>query len=287
LCYFAGGDALDIALVHGVSRSEVFRSVWIVVDAINDTPDFDIRFPADHDEQRSIASMFQTVSSAGFDCCVGAIDGILIWITRPPEEFCDEIKCGAQKFLCGRKKKFGMNMQATCDARYRFLDVAMLHPGATSDYLAFITSPLFHQLKQPGFLADGLCLFGDNAYVTDTFMVTPYPNVGEGDRFHFNYYQSQLRIRIEMAFGMLVHRWAILRKPMPYQITVPKTCALVYALCKLHNFCIDENEEEIVESSAQDQFTLSLSGGIPLDASQDGFLRPSELLDGPYNSDGA
>jgi hypothetical protein len=35
LRYLAGGQAMDIALVHGVSHSEVFESLWLVVDAIN------------------------------------------------------------------------------------------------------------------------------------------------------------------------------------------------------------------------------------------------------------
>ena len=33
--YFAGGRPEDISLVHGISHSEVFRSVWLVVDAVN------------------------------------------------------------------------------------------------------------------------------------------------------------------------------------------------------------------------------------------------------------
>lgn len=140
LRYFAGGDPLDISLVHGVSHSEVFKSVWLVVDAVHSTPDLDINFPTDHAEQRRIAREFQSKSDAGFDNCAGAIDGILIWIQKPTKDQCDLVQCGAKKFFCGRKKKFGFNMQGTCDARGRFLDVSINHPGATSDYLAFVTS---------------------------------------------------------------------------------------------------------------------------------------------------
>jgi hypothetical protein len=35
LRYFAGGSSYDICLAHGVSHSEVFKSVWLVVDAVN------------------------------------------------------------------------------------------------------------------------------------------------------------------------------------------------------------------------------------------------------------
>ena len=93
-------------------------------------------------------------------------------------------------------------MQGTCDKRGRFLDVSINHPGATSDYLAFITSELHHKLDQPGFLAPGLALFGDNAYVNSHFMVTPFKNVSEGPKDAYNFFQSQLHIRVECGFGM-------------------------------------------------------------------------------------
>jgi len=35
------------------------------------------------------------------------------------------------KFMCGQKKKFGLNMQAACDTRCCFVDVTINTPGAT------------------------------------------------------------------------------------------------------------------------------------------------------------
>lgn len=46
--YFAGGSAYDIALTHGISYTEVFYSVWRVVNAINSHPSLIIRFPEDY-----------------------------------------------------------------------------------------------------------------------------------------------------------------------------------------------------------------------------------------------
>ena len=96
-------------------------------------------------------------------------------------------------------------MQAVCNACGRFVDVFIGHPGATSDYLAYNTSPLKDKVEKDGFLADGLTLFSDNAYVNCESMVTPYKAVSGGNKDAFNYFQSQLSIRIECAFGMLVH----------------------------------------------------------------------------------
>jgi hypothetical protein len=45
LQYLAGGQAMDVALVHGVSHNEVFTSLWLVADAINQQPELSINFP--------------------------------------------------------------------------------------------------------------------------------------------------------------------------------------------------------------------------------------------------
>ena len=82
LRWFAGGDPLDILVVHGVSYSEVFRSVWLVVDAINHCKEITLSFPTDHSQQKAIAKGFRQKSSASFNCCVGCIDGMLIWINN-------------------------------------------------------------------------------------------------------------------------------------------------------------------------------------------------------------
>jgi hypothetical protein len=83
LQYFAGGSVYDLAPLFGVGRCEAFQSVWMVVESIHVTNNFDLVFPRDHDSQRVFARQFASRSQAGFNCCVGAVDGILIWILRP------------------------------------------------------------------------------------------------------------------------------------------------------------------------------------------------------------
>ena len=92
LRYFAGGSPYDIMLSHGISHTSFFESVWSVVDAVNQHPDLAIKFPELHEKQREIALGFMTKSTANFNCCVGAIDGILIWIEKPTEQLIWESK---------------------------------------------------------------------------------------------------------------------------------------------------------------------------------------------------
>jgi hypothetical protein len=110
--------------------------------------------------------------------------------------------------------------------------------SSLSDSLAFEASVLYRRLSR-GLLAPGLVLFGNNAYINLLSMATPFPNVSSGSKDDYNFYHSQLPIRVECAFGMLVHCWGILRSAIPLGITIQKTVALVNALAKLHNYCID------------------------------------------------
>jgi hypothetical protein len=107
LRYFAGGSPYDIITSYCIGYADMITSVWYVVDAINAYSKFQISYPADHEEQRAIAEDFRRKSAANFDCCAGAIDGILVWIHKPSQEECTRAGCSDGKFNC----------QAVCDSR--------------------------------------------------------------------------------------------------------------------------------------------------------------------------
>jgi hypothetical protein len=141
-----------------------------------------------------------------------------------------------------------MNLQAVCDSQCRFLDISIKCGGASSDLLAFENWSLRAKLESPGFLADGLCLFGDNAYVNRLSMATPYPCVSNkftSGMDAYNFYHSQLRIKIECSFGILVQRFGFLRKKAPQQHTMSKVMSIVSCLCRIHNWLINEKGEEV------------------------------------------
>ena len=79
-------------------------------------------------------------------------------------------------------------MQGVCDTRVQFLDISIKHPGATSNYLAFMTSDLQKKVSTPGFLHPGLVLFGDNAYVSCEYMVTLFKFVHDLYKDAFNFF---------------------------------------------------------------------------------------------------
>lgn len=106
-----------------------------------------IEYPKSHEKQMEIAAGFQQKSGAGFDCCAGAVNGILIWIHKPAKPCCDEAGCDVSKFFCGRKHKYGLNCQAICDSDGKFLDLSILYPGSTADCLAFESMTIYKQLQ--------------------------------------------------------------------------------------------------------------------------------------------
>ena len=262
LRYFAGGDPLDISDVHGVGDDEVLSSVWSVVDAIHLSPELNIRFPETYEEQTLCMEGFRSRSKIYIDCCIGSIDGMLIWMNKPT--IADQVKIGfgPTKFFCGRKKKYGLNMMGVCDSRRRFIWVEVNMPGASSDFYAFDQSSLKKKLETDGFLRPGFCLFGDNAYVNSPYMCVPWRNVKGGAKDAMNFLHSSLRICIECAFGILVHRWGILRKPMAVNLTVQKISSMVLALCKLHNFCIEKCSDAVDCPDDRDISNISLQGGL-------------------------
>ena len=190
-------------------------------------------------------------SGASFNCVIGAIDGMLVWTLKPSLKCCETAKCGEKHFLCSRKDKFGLNLQTICDHKLRFTWVDIRWPGSTSDYMAWMTSDLCGKLEDDdGLLLEGKCIVGDNAYVKKKYMSVPHKGIVSLYDDAYNFYVSQLRITIERAFGVLVHRWAILRRPL--NIPTEKVGPFVMALCRLHNYCIDEKERDADKTNRED-----------------------------------
>ena len=144
---------------------------------------------------------------ADFAICAGAIDGLLIWIGKPTPADCEEMPCDSGKFFCGQKSKFGLNCQAVADRHGQILDLSIKFPGSTLDCLAFEASSLYQRLNTNGFLAEGLCLFGDNAYLNAPYMATLFTGAMAGSVDTYNFYHSQLRLRVECASGILTEQW--------------------------------------------------------------------------------
>ena len=132
-------------------------------------------------------------------------------------------------------------MQAICDHKLRFCRVDINRPGLCSNYMAWVTSSLHHDLinnKEAKIIIDGMTFVGDNEYVKKEIMAVPFKGKVSGYEDTYNFHHSSLPITVECSFGVLVHRWGILRGPL--NIPLMKVAPLMLALCSLHNYCIDK-----------------------------------------------
>jgi hypothetical protein len=130
--------------VYGVSHTIILDSLWCVIEAINQVPEFYIEYLKSLIEQKAIAKRFEEKSDVGFSNCTGFIDGILIWTHKPTKKEAEMSGVKRKKFLCGQKGKFGLNYQAISDVHGRILDMSIVYGGASSDCLAFEGSDIYH-----------------------------------------------------------------------------------------------------------------------------------------------
>ena len=269
----SGGSYLDVHSECGVSISTYYKAVWEVFEAIDDAYDISFPLPRPSDSQGEktakvqelgrLARGFQRKSTNGvIGGCVGAIDGLLVKIPKPPLPVQNPAR------FMSRKKFFALNVQAICDSNTKFLWLDVHAPGSTGDRLAFYTTQLSHDLKEHG-LPKGHFIVGDAAYELSEYMLTPYPGrLGHGltededsvrllslhcfsrslfslaharkSRVQFNYYQSQLRIQVERSFGFLVRRFGIFWRSN--SAPLDRVALTVAVAAKVHNVAVDASD---------------------------------------------
>jgi len=190
--------------------------------------------PSDQAQMAKLEQEWAELSATGGAVrgCVGCVDGIAI-----------RIKCPSRKETSNpldfrnRKHFYALNGQAMCNANLEFTWCALRCAGGAHDAVAFRATAL-HQLLSSGALPDPYCIFGDAAYIASDCMVTPYSakyaKVGSPED-NFNFYHSNLRIRIECSFGILVSRWGLLWRPL--RCKLDNAADLVELCMTFHNIC--------------------------------------------------
>ena len=168
LRWLAGGSYLDIRLSAGISTPSFFRIVHLCMDAILLCPELAFAFPSTVSEVRDASNAFRSISTNGIiDGCVGCIDGLLMKIQTPSRSKTGNVK----SYFSGHYQTYGINVQAACDAKCRFISVCIAAPGGTNDIAAFRKCPLFQEVQS---LPIGNYIIGDNAYVCTENILTPF-----------------------------------------------------------------------------------------------------------------
>jgi hypothetical protein len=239
LRYLAGGSYEDIREVYGVSVSGFYYCRNRFFKAVMQSEDLKIRLPEGREEWEVVRLKFHSKSEEGIvRGCVGAIDGFFQPTKCPTVK---ETNGNVRAYFSGHYARYGLNCQALCDSDLRFMFFGVMGPGNKSDQPAYEQTGLEAIIEG---LPLGLYIAADAAYIVTEHVLIPFIGSQRQDRTKdaFNFFLSQLRIRIENAFGLLTTKWRILRRPLECSL---KTNALILEICaRLHNFVIDNKEDD-------------------------------------------
>ena len=237
LRYLAGGSYLDITNIVGISQSSFYRVIWKTISALVKCNALRIRFPKTKQEITAGIAGFAGISTDGaIHNCVGVVDGYLLRIRVPAK---DGVK-NVRSFFSGHYQCYGINIQAAADHHSRFIHFSFAAPGVTGDRDAIKQCSLYDLNEN---LPLGVCCIGDAAYEPTEHMVPIYQGADKltPKYDNFNFFASQCRIRVEMAFGMMQAKWGILQRPV--SCTINNMIWLSQAIARLHNYCINERLE--------------------------------------------
>lgn len=235
--WLAHGSVHDICSTFGCSESSFYRVLHRTLRMIvqcGTCPGLQINFPSTIEEMQVAAAGFRAVSTDGIMAgVIGAIDGWLCAIACPRSSE----NVNQRSFHSGNYGHHGINVQAACDSMARFTYLSIQCPGSTNDPVAFESCSLSQQCAS---FPPSFHLVGDNAYVCNETMLTPYAGTQKlsSSKDSFNFYLSQVRIRIEQAFGLVVNKWRIFRSPLTVKLA--NVQYVIQAAFRLHNFCIGQ-----------------------------------------------
>jgi hypothetical protein len=241
----AGGSYLD--LVHGwdMAASEVYSAFHQGLKSILEGLE-ELRFPLNDAyllQARSEGFQRGKCSHEALRGCVMVIDGYAVRIQSP--------NCANPLTYVNRKGFYSLNVQAGCGSDMQFAFLSCKTAGSTHDAVAWAASGLADDWAKNAStdrLGRRFWIGGDEAYPASANFVTPWPGrqLKEKSPYKdaFNYfYAAGYRNAIERAFGLMYQRWGILWRPIRFHLKA--TTSIIMALAKLHNFCIQEKEQEL------------------------------------------
>ena len=235
--FLIGDRIMALSDIYGVSPPSLNRVINKCLNAIATTNHALLSIvlpnPKDPLQLHKLAKKWDSLSTAAgvFMGHLGAIDG---WLARTemPVDVVNKLAYYSGHYAC-----YGLNVQCVVGPDLEFMYVCVAGPGKTNDCRAF--SRCLGLLDWLETLPANYFISGDNAYIISDKVLIPHDKKelgGSEDRRAYNYYLSQLRIRVEMAFGLLTTKFRLLRYGLRFYNK--KNSLMIQVCTRLHNFCI-------------------------------------------------
>ena len=268
-----------MADIFGCSYSSVDRVVDLFLDTVDMSLHEDLSvdlLPTEYTDQVRMAVEWNEKSSAlgVYYGCLGAIDGWLCTMEKPADV------PNLTDYHSGHYQRFGINVQAMCDVNLRFTYLSVCASGGTGDARAF--RKLHGLIDWLESLREGFYIIGDNAYELTNKLLIPFSGTRRLDEANdnYNFFLSQLRIRIEMAFGRLTTKWRIFRSDLLAANGTETNCKIIRVGAKLHNYVINIDKPNLKSVPVDDLERLEIE---PLEDGL-GFLSTISNLNTNINS---
>ena len=242
---------------HGISQCAVSRCIATVTDALCACAKDFIYFPS---VEGQTINQLRFQDKYGFPRVLGCVDGSHIPIVAPSTN---------EPLYVNRKGYHSINVQAICDADFRFIDIVIKWPGSTYDAFIWRQSGINQMINNGEIATINGWFLGDSGYPLRPNLMTPILSpVTMSDR-RYNRAFLKTRKTIECTFGIWKSRWRSMDKTGGSLCYKPdRICRLILSTAVLHNFCIDrglliefENLEqempvELVETDSNDNGVL-------------------------------
>ena len=187
--------------------------LWKTIKAINNSPKLQITWPYTKNRQLECATGFTSISTncALWDC-VAVLDGYHLQTITPSKK---EVR-NVWFYFSGHYQTYRVNIQAACDHNCCFLFIGVAGPGIMGEHQAIHECGVSKLVESTHGV---LYCISDSAYTPTKKLLPIYRSEQSAkERYdNFNFYTSQLHIRIEMASGVKVKNGEYYRDQSQYQ----------------------------------------------------------------------
>ena len=236
-----GEEEKSMEDIFGPRRVSIDRIFTLFLKACFNTRILWPKLPETREELTALAMGFHAVSDSKGVCygVCGCVDGFMIPIDKPSLEV-------SRDYWSEHYKMNAINTQCMYGPDLWFIYTNFVAPGKTGDnWLCRLARPE---------LGKDFFILADAAYPLTDYTQIPFigRNLTEDQR-DYNYFLSQQRICIEMAFGRLTSKFRILQSNMSFDLYKVKRIFLV--CCMLHNFVIDNDavDEDLLGGDFQQE----------------------------------